>query len=333
MERNRQLVNLHQDFRWDVSTQAHGQTATPSLGVPADCCSAWMLGRFRWCVGLLSLIWLLGLAGTAQAQIQILAVVNSASYQAGIPEPGSLATIFCSGLKGIAGIVSSSTQSPLPLQIAGVEVTVNLGSAPLLAVADLGGGMQLINLQVPPERLLTQMSTVQVMQNGSSGKADNVDYPGVGGLFSDGQGNAIALHVADGSIVTPQNPAQAGEFIAALGTGFGPTYQPKPIGFPAPAAPPFQGLMDFTEPNATYNIDMPARQVSLESVVHVSFSGVAAGFTGVDQVIFQVPKGLSPGTHSLVLAAGVISCLPPPLPKPCSFLARANSNVVKIPVR
>jgi hypothetical protein len=40
---------------------------------------------------------------------------------------------------------------PLPLQLAGVQVTVNFGAAPLLAVADLGAGIQPINFQVPPE--------------------------------------------------------------------------------------------------------------------------------------------------------------------------------------
>jgi uncharacterized protein (TIGR03437 family) len=279
------------------------------------------------------MVWL-SLAGMAGAQIQILAVVNSASYQDGLPEPGSLATIFCTGLTGVTGIASPATQTPLPLQLAGVQVTVNLGAAPLLAVADLGDGMQQINLQVPPERLLAQMSTVRVTQNGSFGKADNVDYPGVGGFFSDNQGNAIAVHLADGSAVTPQNPARAGEYIAAYGTGFGPTYPPKPIGFPAPTTPPFQGAINFTEPNTSYNLDMPAQQLSLESkVVHVSFSGVAAGFAGVDQIVFQILGGLSTGPHSLVLAAGVISCLPPPFVQPCGFQAKANSNVVKIEVQ
>jgi uncharacterized protein (TIGR03437 family) len=163
---------------------------------------------------------------------------------------------------------------------------------------------------------------------------ESVDYPGVGGLFSDNQGSAVALHVGDGTVVTPQKPAQAGELIAAYGTGFGPTYPPRPIGFPAPTAPLFQAMMNFTEPNTSYNIDMPAQQLSLESkVVHVSFSGVVAGLVGVDQIVFQVPSRLSAGNHSLVLAAGVISCLPPPFAQSCSFQSRANSNVVKIPVQ
>jgi uncharacterized protein (TIGR03437 family) len=279
------------------------------------------------------ILWLAA-AGLGRAQIQILAVVNSASYQTGLPEPGSLATIFCTGLTGIAGVVSPTTQYPLPLDLAGVRVTINFGASPLLAVADRGGGIQQINLQVPPERLLAQTSTVVVAQGGAFGKADKVDYPAVGGFFSDSQGNAVAWHIADGSAVTPRNPVQPGESIAAYGTGFGPTYPPKPIGFPAPDAPPFQGLMDFTEPNTSYNIDRPARQLTAGSqVVHVSFSGVAPGLAGVDQVVFQMPSGQRAGDLSLVLAAGVISCLPPPFAQPCSFQAKANSNVVKIPAQ
>ena len=74
-------------------------------------------------------------------------------------------------------------------------------------VADLGGGIQQINLQVPPERILVQMSTVRVAQNGSFGKVDNVNYPGVGGFFSDDQGNAVALYLADGTALPPAGPA------------------------------------------------------------------------------------------------------------------------------
>ena len=287
-----------------------------------------------WQIAPILLVTCLALPAAAQQQIQILAVVNAASYQVGIPEPGALATIFCSGLTGITGIVTAPSQTPLPLQLAGVNVSVNLGATPLLAVADLGGGYQLINFQVPPERLLTRTSQIQITQNGSAGVANNLDYPGVGGLFADASGNAAAFHVADGSMVTTQSPAHGGELIVIYGTGLGSTYPPKPIGFPVPAVPRFQGIMDYTEPATSYNLDMPAHQVTLDStVVHVSFSGLAPGYAGVDQLIVQVPNGLAAGTHSLGLAAGVISCLPPPFAQPCTFEAHAKSNAVKIPVQ
>jgi uncharacterized protein (TIGR03437 family) len=276
----------------------------------------------------------LSLAGTVWAQVRVLAVVNAASYQTGLPEPGGLATIFCTGLAGISGIVTPAMELPLPQQLAGVQVTVNLGAAPLLAVADVGGGVQQINFQVPPERILAPKSMVIVTQSGTSGTASNIDYPRVGGFFSDIQENAIAWHVLDGTLVTQGNPARAGESLAIYGTGFGPTYPPKPIGFPAPAAPPFQGAMDFAEPGTSYNIAQPLRQLSLGTkVAHVSFTGVAAGLAGVDEIIFQVPGGLDPGAHYLTLAVGVISCLPPPFAQSCSFQEQASSNRVKIAVQ
>ena len=314
MGRNHQEAGCEPGSRCGVRTHSEGQGATLPLTIALSLC--------------------LSLAGTVWAQVQVLAVVNAASYQAGLPEPGGLATIFCTGLTGISGSVTPSTQSPLPRELAGVQVTVNLGAAPLLAVADVGGGVQQINFQVPPERILASKSMVTVTQNGTSGTAGNIDYPLIGGFFSDTQGNAIAWHVLDGALVTQANPALAGEFLAIYGTGFGPTYPPKPIGFPAPPAPPFQGTMDFAEPGTSYNIDQPLRQLSLgQKVAHVSFTGVAAGLAGVDEIIFQVPAGLDPGTHSLTLAVGVVSCLPPPFAQPCSFQEQASSNSVKIAVQ
>jgi len=329
MERNYQTFRYPQSSLCSFPTQSHLQGATAK---PRQCNFSRILRIARFAAKLCCTGWL-GLTCMARAQIQILAVVNSASYQAGIPEPGSLATIFCTGLAAVTGVVSPNTLTPLPTQLAGVQVTVNFGAAPLLAVADLGAGIQQINLQVPPERLVSQLSTIRVTQHGSLGRADNVDYPGVGGFLSDSQANAVAVHFADGSAVTPQNPARAGELIAAYGTGFGATYPPKPIGFVAPAEPRFQGAMNFIEPNTGYNLDLPAQQLSLESnVMHVSFSGVANGFVGVDQIVFQLPVGLSAGSHTLRLAAGAIDCPPPPFAQSCSFQAKVISNGVRIQV-
>jgi uncharacterized protein (TIGR03437 family) len=144
------------------------------------------------------------------------------------------------------------TLLPLPEQLCGVAVVINdYYLAPILAVADLGGFYQ-INFQVPLERLLAQKSSLQVVTQQASGTAqnsqriENLDYPKTGGFFADAQCIAMAQHVSDGSLVTPQSPARPGESIAILGTGLGATYPPKPIGFPAPDQPAFQGTMDFT---------------------------------------------------------------------------------------
>src|SRR5262249_1496240 len=83
-------------------------------------------------------------------QIHLLGVTTSAGFATGMPGPGSLATIFCTGLTGIHGALGAD-QVPLPTQIAGVRVIYgDAFEAPLLAVADLGT-YQIVNFEVPWE--------------------------------------------------------------------------------------------------------------------------------------------------------------------------------------
>jgi len=187
-------------------------------------------------------------------QVQCSLVVNSASFEPGLAEPGSLATVFCTGMRSVSGTVAAPTFLPLPQELAGVSIVVNdVAVAPILAVANLGDRQQ-VNFQVPNERLLAQKSRLQVLVRDSSGAAqnsapiDNLDYPKTGGFFADTGGLALALHAADGARVTAQNPAIAGETISILGTGFGATSPPKPVAFPAPASPAFSGNLDFLAP-------------------------------------------------------------------------------------
>ena len=60
--------------------------------------------------------------------------------------------------------------------------------------------------------------------------------PGLFGQSMNSQVYAIALH-ADGSLITPDSPAQGGENISLLGTGFGP-YATKVIDEFFPPVPP-----------------------------------------------------------------------------------------------
>ena len=54
-----------------------------------------------------------------------------------------------------------------------------------------------------------------------------------------------------------------GETIAVLGTGFGATYPPKPVAFPAPASPAFSGTLDFLVPATEYNLSQPLRVLNV----------------------------------------------------------------------
>ena len=58
-------------------------------------------------------------------QVQCSLVVNSASFEPGLPEPGSLATVFCTGIRTVSGIVVAPTFLPLPQQLSGVSILIN----------------------------------------------------------------------------------------------------------------------------------------------------------------------------------------------------------------
>jgi uncharacterized protein (TIGR03437 family) len=89
---------------------------------------------------------------------------------------------------------------------------------------------------------------------------------------------ALALH-ADGSPVTPDSPAQAGETIALLGTGFGPYNTPVIDGFFPPDPPP--ALADLVTISAGDQSPLP------------SWSGAAPGFAGITLTKFQIPAGMA----------------------------------------
>lgn len=102
-------------------------------------------------------------ASSAQAAIRILAVTDAASFAAGLPANGSLATVFCTGLTGITRVVVADGV-PLPLQLSGVSVRVDGVPAPMLAVAAVDGYQQ-INVQVPWERGSSTTPSIEVAQD------------------------------------------------------------------------------------------------------------------------------------------------------------------------
>jgi uncharacterized protein (TIGR03437 family) len=200
-------------------------------------------------------------ASSAWPQGQITAVVNAASFQSGLPSGGALATIFCTGLALSTvkpGTYVASTSSPLPYVLGGLEVAIDNAPSPLLAVVIASSGQSAtaqINFQVPQERnaslLPNEPATppnfysgfveVQVL-NGATvvGGASLTNFPSPptwGGFFADGNGYALAQHGSDYSLVTPQNPAHAGETIIVYADDFFPVWPSPPAGVPAPQLP------------------------------------------------------------------------------------------------
>jgi len=230
------------------------------------------------------------LSVASQPTFTVDGVTNGASFKSGLVA-GSIGTIFGTNLTTILGI-SSAGQVPLPLQLGGTSVQINGSSVPLFGVANVNGQQQ-INFQVPWELAGSQSVTVAVTNYGAlSQPLTTPVLAAQPGIFTDGSGNAAALHGSTNQAITTNSPATKGEVIALYATGLGPV-----SGHPQDGAP--SGSQTTTlQPTVTvggFN-------------AQVQYSGLAPGLVGGYQVNILVPAGLSSGTASVLITMnGVLS--------------------------
>jgi uncharacterized protein (TIGR03437 family) len=203
--------------------------------------------------------------------------------------PGSIIAIYGHNL---APMVELGRVNPLAQFIEGVTVTVNDRILGLLFISP-----DQINAQVPSDLpdgdyTLTVHSTGQPDVTASFTVARNA--PGLFFQAVDEQQYVIALH-EDGSLVTPDNPAKAGETISVLGTGFGPFGAKVIDGFFPPTPPP--ALADTLVITADDLSPVP------------TWTGAAAGYTGVAVTQFRIPDAMAAGSnvHLKVTVNGVDS--------------------------
>ncbi len=211
--------------------------------------------------------------------------------------PGSLISITGQNL---APQTDLGPVNPLAQSIDGVTVTVNNYILPLLYVSP-----QQINAQVPfelPDGDYTLLVQPPGQPQVSATFTVARNSPGLFGQTLNSQTFAIALH-ADGSVITPDSPAQGGETISLLGTGFGPYATPVIDGFFPPAPPP--ALADSVSISLGNQSPTP------------TWSGAAPGYAGVTMTTFQVPPTLA-GSGPVQLTVSVNS---------------ANSNTVMLPIQ
>jgi uncharacterized protein (TIGR03437 family) len=230
---------------------------------------------------------------TTNVFIQPQSIFNAGSYApiTNSVAPGEFVTIYGSGF-------SSSTQSahslPLPTTLGPVQVTVNGVFAPLDYVSPTQ-----INLVIPFETTASY-ATFQVMNNKVASNQvtvyTNLTVPGVftipslnGTSYPLGIGPAAVTHL-DYSVVTPENPAVAGETLVLYLTGLG-AVTPSVVDGAAGSSNPTSSSnesgsigVDVLDQTGT-DIDSPS----------VSFAGLAPGLAGVYQINFVVPSGLASG--------------------------------------
>jgi uncharacterized protein (TIGR03437 family) len=219
-----------------------------------------------------------------------------------IVSDGELATIFGTNL---ATTTVSQPTLPLPTILGGVQVLVNGTAAPLLYVSPTQ-----INFQVPYGTPTGTPVPVIVVLNGISGPAISATFlpaapavftyqraPGTPGSTLD----PVILHT-DNTLVTPSDPAEAGQILTIYATGMGPLNNAPANGAAAPLS-----LLATT-------IVTPTVTVGSASAT-VQFSGLTPGFVGLWQINIQLPAMLpaasgSPGSLPLVLSLSGASSAP-----------------------
>lgn len=211
-------------------------------------------------------------------------VVNGASFVPGLV-PGSLATLFGSGLRDAPGSTSAPSV-PLPSVLGGVRVTVNGRDVPLYAVA-AGGGTQQVNFQAPWD-LTGQTASVSVTRDGVTSPA--VDVPVLSaqpGVFAINGSDAILVRASDNTLATS---IQAGDVLYLYATGLGAVSN---------APQPGQGGPSDPLARAQEQVTLAIGGVACE----VLFAGLAPDLVGVYQVNFRV-GAVSAGARDLILGAG-----------------------------
>lgn len=231
----------------------------------------------------------------------IAAVTNGASFAAGSIAPGEIATLFGKNLTSATG-VNLTSGLPLPTQFLNAGVRINGSLAPLFAIDNVNGQEQ-INFQVPWEVANQATAKVEVLHAGIVSQSITLPVvptqPGIINYSANGNDFGVILH-ADYQLADSSHPVAPGETVLIYCTGLGAVHSPPGDGAGA------SGQSTVATPTVTIG--------GISG--HVSFSGLAPSFVGLNQVNVDVPQGVKSGNQPVVLTIG-----------------SASSPVVQVPVR
>jgi uncharacterized protein (TIGR03437 family) len=236
-------------------------------------------------------------------QITSSSFFNGAGGQAGGVSPTAVLAIYGRGLAtGLQGcVVANQIVGPLPLQLSNDNVEFVAGSfrqfAPMYAVCNLGANQEYIVVQVPAELPLGATS-VTVKAGSGSTTVDNIPVTPVSpGIFetvlSNGAKRAV-LQKADGSYVTLENPARAGERLRAFVTGLG-----RPVSKTGVRVGTNQSGIpgDDASPQVSVIVGVADQGVNFVSAVY------APDLIGVYVVTFDMPASVPAGDANFSVAA------------------------------
>jgi len=225
---------------------------------------------------------------------QTIGYANGASQQSGPVAPGSLISIFGSGLGPLTAIPGTLQSSGvLANQLGDTQVLFDGIPAALLLVQD-----SQINALVPFGVAGRAASKVEVRRLGSAIGSTSVPIsPAAPGLFTldGGAGLAFALN-ADGSANSSNNPAARGTVVTLYGTGGGQTF---PTGT--------DGRVPDGNP---YPLVLPVSATIASQPANVAWAGETPGQPGINTFQLTVPSTTPTGPQPVVLMIGGMSSQP-----------------------
>jgi uncharacterized protein (TIGR03437 family) len=229
-------------------------------------------------------------------------LVDAASFSNELTvSPGEIVTIFGSGLGPNQGVGFQLVNGQVPTLLGGTQVLVNGEPTPILY-----SSYSQLNLILPYSLPVGTMPDIQVVSNGTPANPNPLSQPEVNPstvtLFQ--VNNSAAALNQDGTLNSPQNPAQPGSTVMLFGTGGGQTNPPSTAGDVTPLA-----LVPL--------IYTPIVQIGGTSTsLTVAYAGAAPGLlSGVTQINVTLPSvipvisGYPAGTLPLqtVGSAGTVS--------------------------
>ena len=212
--------------------------------------------------------------------------VNGATFGAGSDavSPGTIVAIFGTDLTDGTSCLAPScnptfgSNGRLNTTMTGAQVTVNGIPAPIFYSSPNQLGVEI------PTELTGASATVQVTVSGQASAPQLVAIapvsPGIFTFTSDGKGSGAFTHV-DGSPVTPQNPAHAGELVILYATGLGQVTPSVPTG---------------TLPGGASATAAPTALTIDGITVAPDFAGLSGCCVGLNQVNVRLPASTRSAT-------------------------------------
>jgi uncharacterized protein (TIGR03437 family) len=240
----------------------------------------------------------LTVAPAGQPMILTGGIVNAATFAAEPVSQGDIASIFGTQFAP-PGTAATNATTPLATMLAGTQVLVNGGPAPLFYVSP---GQ--INFQIPYSLTPGQLATAQVVSNGTAGNTRSLSINAISprmlvfyAFISGGYG--VIVNGIDGSLTLPTgtkvpgfatHPAKPGDTVVIYGVGFGQTTPSVTEGQAAPSTPPFAMLSSV---KSTFGGGFYGRATNGT----VTFAGLTPTAVGLYQANVVVPSDAPLGSY------------------------------------